>query len=50
MRKMKEDEIKHATKKIADAWLAGFSLSNAKKIAMEVKRVLMAEENRRKEG
>ena len=50
MRKMKEDEIKFAAKNIADSWLAGYSLPNAKKIVKEVKRILLAEENRRKEG
>ena len=47
---MKEDEIKLAAQKIANSWLAGYSLPNAKKIVREVKRVLLAEENRRKEG
>jgi len=48
MRKMKDGEIKSAAKRIADSWLAGYSLENAKRIAAEVKQLLLAEDERRK--
>ncbi len=50
MRRMKSREIKDIAKKVADRWLAGYSLKNAKKIALEVRRLLLAEDTRRKEG
>lgn len=48
MLKMNEDKIKFEAKKIADSWLAHYSLQNAKKIVREVRRFLLAEEQRRK--
>ena len=50
MRKFTQGEIKSAAKRIADSWLAGYSLKNAKKISLEVRRLLLAEEQRRKAG
>ena len=47
MKRMKPPEIKSVAKRIADSWLAGYSLWNAKKIALEVRRLLRAEEQRR---
>jgi len=49
MRKMAEVEIKTTAKHIVDSWLAGYSLPNAKKISQQVKRLLLEEENRRKQ-
>ena len=48
MRKLTAGEIKTAAKRIADSWMAGYSLKNAKKISLEVRRLLKAEELRRK--
>ena len=48
MRRMQKLEIKQEAKRIADSWLAGYSLKNAKKISLEVRRLLKAEDLRRK--
>ena len=48
MRKLTALEIKTAAKRIADSWLTGYSLKNAKKISLEVRRLLVAEDQRRK--
>ena len=50
MKKLPTGEIKSIAKKIADSWLAGYSLKNAKKISLEVRRLLKAEELRWKTG
>jgi len=48
MRKMTQGEIKTVAKNITDCWLMGYSLPNAKKIELEVRRLLLAEGQRRK--
>jgi len=48
MRKLTAGEIQVAAKRIADSWLAGYSLKNARKICAEVRKLLKDEELRRK--
>jgi len=48
LRKFSKKEIIDEAKKISDKWLGNYSLKNAKKIVLTVKRNLKAEENRRK--
>jgi hypothetical protein len=49
LRKLSKKEIVDEAKKISDKWLGNYSLKNAKKIVLAVRRNLKAEELRRKE-
>jgi len=49
LRKFSKKEIIDEAKKISNKWLGDYSLKNAKKIVVAVRRNLKAEEIRRKE-
>ena len=48
MKRMSKTEVKQKAKQITNSWLAGYSLHNAKQISLEVRRLLLAEQSRRK--